>query len=403
MLHTRRNDKTSQGIEASIRFTQLETGSNIPFFTRQYNKVQHLITKTWATHLWQFLDSCAICIENTDFWAPELTRENDKYIMMEFAKYYDDKEVLFRLNCCRLYLRTVTLADITTINGENILKDTKNLRQYRHSKWKWPKQQIPKEWWAIWENAIKLAFTNGFMKLRKSLGKWTNDTHQTWIWRINDDGTKIRNTILETNYIWNKTNHYILSETPTSGTIPCDINKLATMVVLQDKGKLCIRRTRDLMRNNLLDGSPLWMTRNWGIHNLDNEKARQIRDEASRQNIICVSDGSVWNKKGSHAYCIATKNDGNIIVEGQAPVDGDPETMNSFRTEAAGIMAITTMMNKIILPTQDSITTYKAATDSESFIKKTKHHIHHTSKNVFDPENDIMIELYKKTDLIYHV
>ena len=149
--------------------------------------------------------------------------------MIEFAKYYEDKEVLFRLNCCRLYLRTVTLADITTINGVNLMKDTKNLRQYRHSKWKWPKQQIPKEWWAIWETAIKLFFTNGFRKLRKALGKWNNETHQTWIWKINEEGTQIRNSILGTNYIWSKNNQYNISEIPTSGHIFCDVTKSVNM------------------------------------------------------------------------------------------------------------------------------------------------------------------------------
>ena len=51
LAHYRRHDTTGRLIKISTRWTQLEAGVSMPFYTNKHDKLAPLLTPTWMTHL----------------------------------------------------------------------------------------------------------------------------------------------------------------------------------------------------------------------------------------------------------------------------------------------------------------------------------------------------------------
>ena len=84
------------------------------------------------------------------------------------------------LNMCRLYLQVVSVADITSLNGNVILSKYMECNRVRKSTMLWPKQvEPPKRATNVWLKAIR-RLTLGQGTLIIPLGKWTIPTHQMW-------------------------------------------------------------------------------------------------------------------------------------------------------------------------------------------------------------------------------
>ena len=50
-MHRRLNDTTGKLLNISTRFTQLELGTSVPFWSSNYPKYKYYITETWSTHI----------------------------------------------------------------------------------------------------------------------------------------------------------------------------------------------------------------------------------------------------------------------------------------------------------------------------------------------------------------
>jgi hypothetical protein len=95
------------------------------------------------------------------------------------------------LNACRIYLKAITLSDITSADGTYILDEAKSGAgiPHRRSSLDWPEQGKPmKKEWEMWAEA--LSSLDRKKKLINLLKRWLHSTHQTWEGVVNLGGRK---------------------------------------------------------------------------------------------------------------------------------------------------------------------------------------------------------------------
>ena len=154
MKHLRLNDKTGKLLRISMEYTQLEVGTKVPFYHQSFDKWKHIITPTWITHLWQYWSEAAVQPDLTTMWTGKSERTNDDFLMDLLLKKFNTKTDHQKVNLCRMALQVINVADLANLNGTTILENMMEGTNYRKSEIKWPKSDIPKEWWKIWKTYV---------------------------------------------------------------------------------------------------------------------------------------------------------------------------------------------------------------------------------------------------------
>ena len=99
------------------------------------------------------------------------------------------------INRCRLYLRVITLADVTNVVGTHILREMTDCETPINTTLKWPKQQKPglydrKCWKRLLETVIKEQSKNN--ELIIPLGKWKKiPRNKIWEVECRRDGSAV--------------------------------------------------------------------------------------------------------------------------------------------------------------------------------------------------------------------
>jgi hypothetical protein len=152
----------------------------------EYKKLHLCTTKVWFHITWQFCNNHHLTLQDTLPDLP-LTRRQDQYIMLAFLLHgYSAKNLHHMLNVCRLWVRAITLTDITTGDGHFLQKQCQD-RTYRRPplEYEWPKTMQPNaHCWKLWLSAIATCFLrpdDPHKKLRNPLGKWTK-LPSDWDW-----------------------------------------------------------------------------------------------------------------------------------------------------------------------------------------------------------------------------
>ena len=135
------------------------------------------MTESWIQSTWLFMSGNSIKLKDNTPFIP-LGREEDKILMEHFMLQGYKGIELRNINCCRLYLKVITLADITSGDGKTITKEAWDVKkvdtQNRHNNFEWP------NWDSISTTAIatwKLALIQRFCRTRERhldtpLGDW---------------------------------------------------------------------------------------------------------------------------------------------------------------------------------------------------------------------------------------
>jgi hypothetical protein len=90
-----------------------------------------------------------------------LRRQGDVLLMQAISDSIPDKNVLFRVNKCRIYLQVVTLADIYTCDGLRITQDAWDCKSNNtcSTAVSWPAQgPLPLNYREEWRNTLKRVF-----------------------------------------------------------------------------------------------------------------------------------------------------------------------------------------------------------------------------------------------------
>ena len=175
----------------SLEHLRLELGVTGSLLQLDYYTFEPIIqTTSWIQFVWKFLTDYGISLEITSKVAP-LRQVNDVYIMDEVLKHDFNAADLSHFNQCRLYLKALTLADLTTSDGsqltQSIMSGTHNGRT--HQNLLWPEWGRPKaSSWTVWRRILQLVFTNKVsLYLVQPLAAWINFDYTIWEWFVSPD------------------------------------------------------------------------------------------------------------------------------------------------------------------------------------------------------------------------
>ncbi len=122
----------------------------------------------------------------SDAWTPPVVREHDETIMDAIADRCSPNEfTLAMANSVRIYLKVITVADISDMGGNQIEPWARNGVLPRNSSLQWPKQPAPtREAIRMWCKMLQVALGTGTkvgrkdaMPLRVPLGRWLRQSH----------------------------------------------------------------------------------------------------------------------------------------------------------------------------------------------------------------------------------
>ena len=183
----------------SMEYTQLQMGISIPFHKTRYSDWKDIVTPTWITNLWEYWENAGVNVDISNFWIHKKSREHDRFIMDILLPNVKDKRTRFQLNACNMALNVITIADIATLNGSEILPEVAEGSLQRRSKYKWPDHKVPTRWWKIWSTYIK-SIIAPYLRSHK-LGKQISLPHQESIWKISSCKTLFRMKKIHTKYV----------------------------------------------------------------------------------------------------------------------------------------------------------------------------------------------------------
>ncbi len=156
--HLRSQDKSGKLILISISYTQLLVGSGSSFFSILFSKYKKWLNHNRLTSLWEFTDKIQLQLTIKREWIPTLPRERDIFLMDYFVRQQYKSSDLKLLNQCRLYLQVLSLTDICSADGANIVTPICNGLKLvdRRSTLHWPEQERPsKVAWNLWRVATE--------------------------------------------------------------------------------------------------------------------------------------------------------------------------------------------------------------------------------------------------------
>jgi len=175
--HLRLQDDIGSLISIDLGYIQLLSECK-NFFLNKNPAISTWVPSGWPTSLWEFTHKVDIQIDYPTQWLPKLSREHNLHLMPFFQTHRLKKGDLTLLNTCRLYLKVITLSDITSADGTYILQKVKSGTpiQGLTSNLDWPNQGKPTyRSWMLWRQLLSMLEERG--KLIQPLGKWIDSAH----------------------------------------------------------------------------------------------------------------------------------------------------------------------------------------------------------------------------------
>ena len=383
-MHIKRNDTTGKLLRISMQVSQLQSGCEKPFYNLSYESYSHLVTPTWFTSLWEYMDSRLINLDLALEIGFRRQRTNDKFIMDVLHDKFSHDD-LDKINRTRISLKLLTLADVTDVKGIKFLHEIKSGINHRESKMKWPRQPLLRSWLPLWQQACSHLQRE---ISKKPLGTWIC-THQIWKWKASRDGRFLKsNTSV---YIRTNVRHgirYFTTDEVSNNVelFPADIRLCKGRPLLISCDVVpTMRQVNNFCPTKYEEVFPdLQCT---------DEESERINDSILNNNVIIATDGSVTNKMGGGAFCLSTL-EGEILFQYNFPVPGEYDDVHSTRTEMFAILAALIFLKKIHAK-------YKhcdkpkivLVSDSMNAIKAAYEKIFVSISNVFENDGDIKSEL----------
>jgi hypothetical protein len=175
LRHWRLKSEVGRMLRCAMAWAQVNVGVSYPILEHSFPSLPHFESK-WIASIRQYLASICAGIQVEEPGVPHLQRQGDSFIMdhvLESGLF--TKAEIRRLNYCRLYLQAITIADIASPDGENLvrckLQGNFSLQSSR-TRWLEVHQDKPSSTeWQLWRKA-NLLWSYPAGRLRIPLREW---------------------------------------------------------------------------------------------------------------------------------------------------------------------------------------------------------------------------------------
>ncbi|KAI2499304.1 hypothetical protein MHU86_15148 [Fragilaria crotonensis] len=360
--HWRLKSTAGKLLRVALSWFQQQTGVSYSILEKVTSSLPHLESK-WIGSLRQFLAETDMYLQVDAKSIPKLQRHYDYYLMDAIleSKQFTDAEIR-RLNYCRLYLKAVTLADITVIKGDYLdepkLSGQVSLVSSRtHGNAIYQERPSAREW-ALWRKMCKALWrilsTSNCVDRMPSFGceRMTLSTRDAFKPRVHGYTAKRRSSGHGTNYLlmrlqakWSTSDHNFEFKHSTND-VPSRSIPAATFA-------------------QFVSSLPLWEAEL--LHNVDLAEDPFTVSDALSHGIRAVSDGSVWtDNQGAYGWMLSSDL-GDRVARGMGPARG--AKVDSYRAEAYGMLTILCFLRRLAEFTiQVEPWTGILATDSQSLL-----------------------------------
>ena len=189
---------TGELLQNTIETHMLETGSSNNFFSSSPNELT-VMTLSWMKQTLQFLQEYNITMDHNITPLQKWKRTHDTIIMNTVyqSSIYTEEQTK-QINQCRMYLRVITLSDITHSDGRPLRKIwevKKGIQTISAMAYRWPIQGEPtQEAKQLWRDMLQrefhldrgqtnpLIYSEGLNTSAAFVGRWMFDSHDDTLW-----------------------------------------------------------------------------------------------------------------------------------------------------------------------------------------------------------------------------
>ena len=404
--HLQKNDSTATIMTIALGTAQQQIGISIPLLESNYSKYEFLLEPCWLKTVWKFLHEIGGSITIPSIWIQKSPFTKNICIMDKILEMNIPAESISKFNLCRLFKEVHFLTDIMDSRFKKLHPAVFNRSKIPSKDMKWPCIAVPTPYWKIWDVIIQTIYmsvsVSGFFPghiIRKHLCRFlqsgdrkhllskigekryhvytlTSYQRRKYVYSRKDIHFTTRFSLvgfygvqvtvthdyITTEGYWNEKSNiindkHIINLDPSQPyTVAQHIADLRRQHYMMTPPRTPIYPTHMTvppskdervldMYEELAQLDPM-LQRNLGhitkLHNI----AKLVEGLESGK-ALAVADASLGTReRASHAYVITTLND-NARIEGEAPVDCDPDDLESTRSEIYGMIAIQTLLNVI--------------------------------------------------------
>jgi hypothetical protein len=334
-------DLLRQQLLVLLQMQQVEAGVPYQLLEAERRVYLPLVTTTWLTSLWQYLDETGIKV--TGGRALQIRRVGDCFLMPALAREFRGKE-LARLNNCRLWLQVLRLSDLVTTDGTQFTSAAWEGARSLVDPW-WPARPAPTASdWKRWREALRQCFggvgrSAGAQerKLRCPLGAWFTDELFPWEYHPASHTLFERSEQVRRYCVSNdrrtrqRVGTFVLQEEGgvlLPGTIPASVSPVAPGVWRLD-GVSARTKGPSMM------GEPEWFTRM--EVSLPDDDGAEFAEAMRTGQAVAVADGSFKDERGTAAVILEG---GNSRITLLAMVPGLRSQQSALRSELLGLLAL---------------------------------------------------------------
>ena len=378
-------------LRITVAWAQYCAGTSWSIFEDTSSKLPHL-ESSWLASMRQYLGCIDATLTLDEKHIPALQCGGNAFIMDEVLASQSFKPFQIRMvNYCRMYLRVVTLADITTAKGEAIdpkVMQGDPMAVNANSNWCHVHQKRPgPKAWACWRKACRIFTTNRRGTLMAPLGNWTVEPSTTrrhyqfwhdpdqprWLYHQRVDGsfTSHEKMMVDYDQIPSAAN-VILPET----AVPVDVTPYyhGTWGLIRTHRAFNVPPAPPVpIHATLMDyieHLPPWeRSLLEHLELLGGVTDQELLERLETDTLYIASDGSKESHRASFAWYMSDR-DGNRLARCQGPCFGlDP---TSYRAEGYGLLSVCRLLYHMRNHYQLNLESHFVYCDNESIVKKAQ-------------------------------
>ena len=407
------NSHAGQMLRITVAWAQYCIGTSTSFLANTAQKLPHL-ESTWLAGLREYLHAVGGTLELDHNYVAPLQREHDQLIMdiVLQSNKFQPQQIRF-VNYCRLYLRVLTLSDISNANGTQLLDGI-----YRghassiktNTSWNHVHQQRPgPRAWDQWRRACKLLCSDNQQHLDTPLGGWITPIHnlttQWEYWHCTSQNLLYRHLPDGTYCSYSRMRYDFDSDENTAGVnlpptaVPVDVHVPAPGLLRMQPhhNHWALPGPAPAPPQPLLEyiaSLPEWERQLLQHLSLQVDQPALFA-KLQQEPFLVGSDGSQKGVRASYGWILSTS-DGTRLATCQGPSFG--ARPYSYRAEGYGLLSVTRFLHHLRSFYQIQLQACTIVCDNQAMVNRAPaipQHLEDLYPNsTLDSEWDILMEIW---------